>query len=229
VRSLRAAAAAALALTLLAVAPAQADQQIVAAPITRYVNPAVTIEPGETLTFANKDPLLPHNVTARDSAPDGSPLFSSATIGGGAEVPVVGADALEPGSYAFYCTIHPAQMHGTLTVGGAAEPDTTPPALQARIDSSSLRTLQRRRAVVATLTSDEAVTGTATVRAFGTTLARRGVSLDPGATAVTLKLTAKGLRAIRRRSRASLTLTLSAEDEFGNPATASAKRTLRRG
>ena len=228
-RSLRAAAAAALALTLLAVAPAQADQQIVAAPITRYVNPAVTIEPGEALTFANKDPLLPHNVTARDSAPEGSPLFSSATISGGAEAPVVGADALEPGTYAFYCTIHPAQMRGTLTVSGAAaEPDTTPPALQARIDSSSLRTLQRRKALLATLTSDEAVTGTVTVRASGTTLARRTVSLGPGATAVTLKLTTKGLRAVRRRSRASLTLTLSAEDEFGNPATASAKRTLRR-
>jgi hypothetical protein len=189
----------------------------------------VTIEPGEALTFANKDPLLPHNVTARDSAPEGSPLFSSATISGGAEAPVVGADALEPGTYAFYCTIHPAQMRGTLTVSGAAaEPDTTPPALQARIDSSSLRTLQRRKALLATLTSDEAVTGTVTVRASGTTLARRTVALGPGATAVTLRLTTKGLRAVRRRSRASLTLTLSAEDEFGNPATASAKRTLRR-
>jgi plastocyanin len=229
VRSRCAAPLAALALTLLAVAPAQADQRIVAAPITRYVNPSVTIDPGEQLTFANQDPLLPHNVTARDNSPEGMPLFSSPTIGGGDEVPVFGADALEPGSYAFYCTIHPAQMHGTLTVSGTpVEPDATPPALQARIDSSGLRTLERRKAVLATLTTDEAVTGTATVRAFDMTLARRAVSLGPGATAVPLKLTAKGLRAIRRRSRASLTLTIGAQDEFGNAATASAKRTLRR-
>jgi plastocyanin len=216
--------------TLLGVAPAQADQRIVAAAITRYVTPAVTIAPGEPLTFANQDPLLPHNVTARDSAPDDStPLFASATIAGGKETPVDGADALDPGSYAFYCTIHPAQMNGTLTVSGTpVEPDMTPPALQARIDSASLRTLERRKAVLATLTTDEAVTATATVRAFATTIARRSVTLAPGVTAVALKLTAKGLRAIRRRSRASLRLTISANDEFGNAGTAAAKRTLRR-
>lgn len=228
-RPLAVAAAAALALTLLAAAPAQADQRIVAAAVTRYVTPTVTIEPGEAVTFANLDPLLPHNVTARDGAPEGTPLFGSATIGGGGEVPVDGADALEPGSYAFYCTIHPAQMRGMLIVSGAgAEPDTTPPALQARIGSSSLRTLRRRKALRATLTSDEAVTGIATARALGTTLASRVVSLGPGAKAVTLKLTAKGRRALRGRSRASITLTFSAEDEFGNPATASATRMLRR-
>ncbi len=229
-RPLRAAALAALALTLLAVAPAQADPRVVAAPITRYVNPSVTIAPGEELTFASRDPLLPHNLTARDDAPDGTPLFSSVTIRGNDEAPVVGTDVLDPGSYAFYCTIHPAQMHGTLTVSGTPEEaDTSPPTLRARINSSGLRTLVRRKSLLATLSSDEAVTGTATVRAFGTTLARRGVSLGPGAKAVALKLTAKGLRAIRTRSRASLTLTIRAEDEFGNAATASAKRTLRRG
>jgi plastocyanin len=159
---------------LLAVAPAQADQRIVAAAVTRYVTRAVTIAPGEPLTFANRDPLLPHDVTARDDAPDGTPLFASVTITGGKEMPVDRADALDPGSYAFYCAIHPAQMNGTLTVSGtAAEPDTTPPVRAARIDTACLQ-------------------------------------------------------AVRRRSRASLTLTISAEDGFGNPGTVSAKRTLRR-
>jgi plastocyanin len=230
VRPLHAAAVAALALVLLAVAPAQADQRIVAAAVIRYVTRTVTIAPGEPLTFLNQDPLLPHNVTARDNAPDGTPLFGSVTISGGKETPVVGAEALDPGTYAFYCTVHRAQMNGTLTVSGtAAEPDTTPPVLEARIDTAGLRGIERRKALLVTLTTDEAVTATATVRGSATTLARHAVTLGPGATAVALKLTAKGLRALRRRSRASLTLTISAQDGFGNAGTVSAKRTLRRG
>jgi len=224
----RAIAPATCALALLAAAPARADQQVVAAAITRYVTPAVTIAPGEPLTFVNKDPLLPHNVVARDLAPEGTPLFWSATISGGAETPVIGADALEPGTYAFHCTIHPAQMNGTLTVGDGTESDTSPPALQARVGSSGLRTLERRRVLRATLTSDEAVTGTVTVRALGRTLAHRIVVFGPGTKAVAVRLAAAGLRAVRRRSRVSLRLTVRAQDDAGNEGTATAQRTLRR-
>ncbi len=195
-RPLRAAAPAALAITLLTAGPALADQQIVAAPVNRFLNPDVTIAPGERLTFASQDLIAPHNVTAKDNDATGvTPLFASATIGGGDVAPVVGSEKLGPGSYAYYCTVHPAQMTGTLTVSGdAVAADTTRPTLSARVDSGSLRALEQRKALLVTLFSDEAVTADVSVRAFGLTIAKRTVSLGEGATAVALKLTARGLR-----------------------------------
>ncbi len=228
-RPLRNAAPAAIAFALLGVVPAQADQQITAAPVDRYVNPAVTIAPGERLTFASQDPIAPHNVTARDNGADGTPLFASATIGGGDAAPVIGTDTLGVGDYAYFCTIHPTQMKGMLTVSG--EPvaaDTTAPAVSARVDSSSLRTLDQRESLLLTITSSETVTATITARAFDTTLGRHSVSLAPGATAVALKLTAKGLRGIRKRSRVTIKITISAEDGAGNTGRGSGKRALKR-
>ncbi len=228
-RSLRFAAPAALAFALLGVVPAQADQQITAAPVDRYVNTSVTIAPGERLTFASQDPIAPHNVTARDNGADGRPLFSSATIGGGDTAPVEGTDKLEPGAYSFFCTIHPTIMNGTLTVAGdPVAGDTTPPALGARIDSGSLRALEQRGALLATITSSETVTASVTVRGFGVTLARRTVSLAAGATAVVLKLTSAGLRGIRKRSRVNLKISITGHDGSDNVGAATGKRTLKR-
>jgi plastocyanin len=229
VRSLRIAAPAALAFALLGVAPALADQQIIAAPVNRFVNTEVTIAPGERLTFASQDVLAPHNVTARDNGADGRPLFSSATIGGGDTAPVMGTDTLEPGAYAFFCTVHPTTMNGTLTVGGdAVATDTTAPSVQARVDTVSLRALEQRKAILATLTSSEAVTVEVTARAFGLTIAKRTVSVPAGASAIALKLTARGLRGIRKRSSVNLKLVLSAKDGAGNTGAGTGKRTLKR-
>jgi plastocyanin len=229
VPSLRIAAPAALAFALLGVAPAQADQQIIAAPVNRFVNTEVALAPGERLTFASQDALAPHNVTSRDNGADGLPLFSSATIGGGDTAPVNGTDKLELGAYAFFCTIHPTTMNGTLTVrGDAVAADTTKPTVGARVDTGGLRALEQRKAILATLTSDESVTVDVTARAFGQTIARRTVSLAPGATAVALKLTTKGLRGIRKRSSVNLKLVLSAKDGSGNVGTTTGTRTLKR-
>ena len=229
-RALRFAAPAALAFALLGVVPAQADQQITAAPVDRYVNTDVTIAPGERLTFASQDALAPHNVTSRDNGADGRPLFSSATIGGGDTAPVVGTDKLEPGAYAFFCTVHPTIMNGTLTVAGdpVAADTTRRTSARAWTPAACARSISARRSCL-TLTSSEAVTARVTVRAFDTTLAQRTVSLAPGATAVALKMTAKGLRGIRKRSRVNLKVVIGAEDGAGNTATSIAKRTLRRG
>ena len=228
-RTLRIAAPAAVAFALLAVAPAQADQQIVAAPVDRFVTTEVTIAPGERLTFTSQDPLAPHNVTARDNGADGLPLFSSATIGGGDTAPVNGTDKLVAGVYAFFCTIHPTLMNGTLTVSGAAvAPDTTAPVVGARVDTRSLRALEQRKAMLLTLTSSEAVTTDVVIRGFGTTLAKKTVSLAPGATAVALKLSAAGLRGVRKRSKVNVSVSLTARDGAGNTGTGSGKRTLKR-
>jgi plastocyanin len=229
VRASRITAPTAIAFALLAVAPARADQQIVAAPVDRFVTTEVTIAPGERLIFRSQDPIAPHNVTARDNGDDGRPLFSSATIGGGDTAPVNGTDTLGPGTYAFYCTIHPTLMNGTLSVSGdALPPDDTPPVVSARVDSSGLRVLEQRRAMLLTLTSSEAVDADVTVRAFGTTLAKRSIALGPGATAVALKLTPAGLRGIRKRTRVTVSVGLAATDGSGNVGTGGGKRTLKR-
>jgi hypothetical protein len=120
-------------------------------------------------------------------------------------------------------------MNGTLTVSGDAVPaDTTPPEVSARVDSSSLRALEQRKAMLLTLNSSEAVTTDVTVRAFDTVLAKKTVSLGSGATAVALKLTAAGLRGIRKRSRVNVAVTLRATDGAGNVGTGTGKRTLKR-
>jgi plastocyanin len=76
--------------------------------VTTYATPAVTIQQGQSLTFTNLD-VAQHDVDARDGS------FESPLVGLGASTPVNGVEALAPGSYEFYCSLHP-NMTGTLTV-----------------------------------------------------------------------------------------------------------------
>jgi plastocyanin len=79
-------------------------------------SPAVTgLAVGDHLDFTNLE-AAPHDITARDSKADGSPLFASRTVGAGMTTPVEGTEALEPGAYAYFCTVHPF-MTGAITVG----------------------------------------------------------------------------------------------------------------
>jgi plastocyanin len=107
---------------------ALADQQIVAgdgAVTSGFSNPQVTMAQGEHLTFRNDDHAAKHNVTAKSNGPDGQPLFQSDTIGAGQTATVSGAQNLKPGTYDFYCTLHPYTMTGTLTVGSSGSPPPT--------------------------------------------------------------------------------------------------------
>lgn len=73
---------------------------------------------GDHLNFTNED-AAPHDVVARATKADGSPLFSSAVITKGQTAPVNGVESLPPGNFAYYCTIHPT-MGGSLVVGADA-------------------------------------------------------------------------------------------------------------
>jgi plastocyanin len=102
---------------------------------TDYVfGPAtLTIAPGDTVswTFAGE----PHTVTsgtvtAGVPRPDGKfdsgirePGQDYALGPGGVTDPFVG-----PGTYPYYCAVHPEQMTGTIVVVGAASAQPTPPA-----------------------------------------------------------------------------------------------------
>ena len=73
-------------------------------------------------TFQNLDPgPSPHDVTAFDNGAKNEPLFRSAEINIG-QTPVNGTDALGPGTYRFFCTVHPTQMSGELVVTPSGSP-----------------------------------------------------------------------------------------------------------
>jgi outer membrane protein assembly factor BamB len=79
-----------------------------------YVTPAAVMSVGGKVTYTNAD-IVRHNVTASAKGADGKPLFQSTLAALGERVPVVGADKLKPGTYAFFCSPHP-NMKGQLIV-----------------------------------------------------------------------------------------------------------------
>jgi len=95
--------------------PAQAGSLIIAGPgATSTGFPPAVMPKGASLGFLNLD-NAGHDVVAKDRGADGKPLFRSATAAIGGQTPVAGAEELEGGQYAFFCSIHPS-MTGTLAV-----------------------------------------------------------------------------------------------------------------
>lgn len=71
----------------------------------RFNPPALTVRPGDRVTWVNKD-LFPHTVSANSKA------FDSRNIAPNASWTYV---ARQPGNYPYLCGLHPT-MGGTLTV-----------------------------------------------------------------------------------------------------------------
>ena len=66
------------------------------------------------IDFKNEDAGTPHNVAIHQGSPTGPEVFKGEIFPGVAEKVYV-VPALQPGPYAFVCTVHP-NMTGTLTV-----------------------------------------------------------------------------------------------------------------
>ena len=82
----------------------------------KYEQTAVTA-PADTpfqVSFENKDAGVPHNVALHLGDVNGAELFKGEVFPGVA-TRVYDVPALDAGSYAFVCTVHPT-MTGTLTV-----------------------------------------------------------------------------------------------------------------
>ncbi|HEX8084443.1 MAG TPA: cupredoxin domain-containing protein [Solirubrobacteraceae bacterium] len=123
---------------------------ITAVPFDRFAPEEVTIDAGESVTFANRD------VSTHDVVGDG---FRSELTDAGKDAPVKGAEKLGGGRYKFFCSVHPG-MEGTLVVRGGSSPpppsddppppseqppppeqpaDTTPPKVGVRVRAGLLR------------------------------------------------------------------------------------------
>lgn len=205
-----------------AVAPAQAraDEVIRAEASNRYTTPHVTIDPGEAITFQNAD-VVAHDVTSEQRRADGKRLFASEILDGGESGSVAGVPDLEPGRYAFFCSLHEAQMKGTVTVTGTPvatvtatptpEPDTVAPEVTL---SGTLRTkrIRRARELVVGLRTNEAARVILKVRIGSRRLGSRAVSLGAGSARLGIGL--RNVRAIR--SGRTLRVIVVATDAAGN-------------
>lgn len=98
-------------------APANAAGHVITAAANTFVPGNVTIAQGDTLTFANPD-VAPHNVVS-DATTKAGAIFRSGVATTGQTVTVNGVERLKPGTYPFYCSLHPT-MRGALTVTGPA-------------------------------------------------------------------------------------------------------------
>ena len=67
------------------------------------------------IAFDNKDTSVPHNVAIHRDSPTGEKVFEGDIFPGPA-TRIYDVPALEAGTYAFICSVHPTTMTGTLTV-----------------------------------------------------------------------------------------------------------------
>ncbi len=69
-----------------------------------------------TFQFTNQDAAVIHDIAIKGANPDGTPWIGMPYAQPGTSV-TYQAPALKPGTYTFFCAIHPTTMTGTLTVG----------------------------------------------------------------------------------------------------------------
>ena len=208
---------------VLVAAPAtQADERVIAAPLSSgYVNPDIPIDQGEKLTFLNPD-VAPHDVTSAEPG-----LFASETVGAGSEVPVTGAESLPAGTYDYICSVH-TYMTGTLTVGagggggGHTGHDMKAPKVSAKVLDTRISEVLDAGALSLQIKLNEPATVRPVAAVDGTKIAKGRASLDSGSTRMAAKLTAKGKQLLSDANKVELELTLIAADAGGN----AAKRTV---
>jgi plastocyanin len=196
-----------------------ASEVIVGGPAESFSKATFNSDQGEVVQFRNDGGS--HNATARQNGPDGKALFRSATTSGGT-TPVNGTQYLSSGDYAFFCTVHPTTMNGTLRVTGAGSPVPRPQATLAPKGKSLAKALKTgiKLAVTATSSADGV---TFTAKLGKTTIGKATTSLVAGAQTKLIKLNKAGKSKLRGKSKA--TVTVSAEIPFGPPASAKVKLT----
>jgi plastocyanin len=194
-----------------------ASDTIVGGPADFYSQPSYNADQGAVVQF--QDLGGSHNVTARENGPDGKALFSSPTISGGTAA-VDGTQYLSAGDYAFFCTVHPTTMQGTLHVTSAGTALARPSAtltLQTRTISKAIK-----KGLLVSVNANSAVSGaTLTAKLGKATLGKTTTSLASGAQTKNVKLSKAGKSKLRSKSKATVKVT--ADIPFGSPASAKGK------
>jgi len=200
-----------------AIALAQPSEVIVAGPGESYTQPTYNTDQGVVVPFRNDGGT--HNVTARQTGPDGKALFRSPTISGGT-AGVDGTQYLSTGDYAFFCTVHPTTMNGTLHVTGGGTPVARPSAtlkLKSRKISKALK-----KGLQVAVNASTKIDGVELLAKLGkTTIGKATVSLAAGPQVDVVKLNKAGKSKLRGKSSAKVSVTASIP--FGSPASTKAK------
>jgi plastocyanin len=202
----------ALVFGLLLAVPAAADQTIEAAATIRYVNPNITIAQGEKVNFANNDSVQ-HDVSSVGDTADHKPLFESQLIGRGQTSAVDGTQYLKTGKYDFYCSVHPQQMKGTITVTSAGTPEHRPgdpyPATL-KVSSAKLSSLKKLTVKVGGTPGKKAtVTATAKGLKLGSKSAKIG---SGGSSKVSITLTSSARKKIAKLKKLTVTFKVKTTD-----------------
>jgi cytochrome c oxidase subunit 2 len=99
--------------------PPSGGQQInlTAVNTTTFDPPTLTAKANQPIVFnfKNADPSVQHNVSIQKANPDGTDWVGQPIAQAG-QTATYAAPALAPGTYTFYCAVHPTTMRGTLTV-----------------------------------------------------------------------------------------------------------------
>jgi plastocyanin len=240
VKRLLALSACLLAASAASAAPAFALERVEATFFAEYTNATYTIDQGEVVVFANKDPFLAHGVDADDEL-GGEPVFSAPVVRPKTKELrlLTGAPFLTTGTYDFHCPLH-ASMTSTLIVnanGTPLPPDATAPVAGVRVKRVALAGLLRRRKLTVTVNPAEVSDAALRARAGGVALSSaQKIYLSPGRRRLVLRFgrkTARALKArvaeLRSRGRRALKLRVSAAltDVAGNQATSRGGLTVR--
>ncbi len=197
-----------------------ASQTIVGQIDDTYTAPTYTTDQGEVVQFNVTGDT--HNVTAHQNGPDGAALFRTPTISGGT-TGVQGTQYLSAGTYTFFCSVHPTTMQATLVVTGNGAPQARPTATL-RVRSKKLAKVSKRGILVA-INATAKVDGASLVAKLGkATIGKaNGLSLASGQQFATVKLSKSGKKKLKKKSKASVTVTASIP--FGSPASGKKKLT----
>jgi plastocyanin len=173
-----------------------------------YGKPTFTIDRGAVATFQNEDPgVSQHDVTAFDTGgAKNLPLFRSAQINLG-QTPVNGTDAVGPGTYRFFCTVHPTEMTGQLVVTPSASPTVAVKVLSRKV--GQVGKSGKVKVKLTGLLASRGVSVTARIgkRKLGTA---KGIDLSASASrTVTVPLSRSGKNFLSHRGSAKLKVTAS--------------------
>ena len=173
-----------------------------------YGKASFTIDRGATATFQNQDPgVQQHDVTAFDTGgAKNEPLFRSAQINLG-QTPVNGTDSLGPGTYRFFCTVHPTQMTSQLVVTPSASPTVAVKILSSKVGQVGKSGQVKVKLTGLLASRGDSVTARVGKRKLGTA---KNIDLSAGASrTVKVPLSRSGKNFLRGRGSAKLKVTAS--------------------